>query len=359
MKNSLFLKFRKIKSDGRVFAAGRHNKRELQHERGAESHIDARRSELNYCLAGEITARGVRDAAMRAIAATGRTMRKDGVRVVEVVFSLSRNSTIDHRSYFADCTQWVGERFGDANILSSDVHLDESAPHCHVLFLPLVGGRMRGSDLLGGRASLVEFADDFHEKVASLYGLSRRVPKLSGAQREMLAKSVLERLRSDCDPATRSRIWVTFIEAIESDPEPFAAHLEIDIPEPVTRSKRKSLAETMTGAGKRTSEDRNPLRFAAKPKTSNHLLCKVHVSESLVSSPVSPSDALPSEQVFVESTRVRDTETPTDRFNPETGEFVTPTIRPRLQKLAAAKWVNDRLPKREVAILKARTGEAN
>jgi Plasmid recombination enzyme len=378
MKSALFLAFAKLKGGGRVLAAARHNKRELQLERGATSHINAQRSMLNYCLAGNGTAAGIDDATKRAIAATGRTLRKDAVRVIEAVFSLPRNSAIDHRSYFVGCTRWIAERFGEANILSSDVHLDEAAPHCHVLFLPLVDGRMRGSDLLGGRARLAELANDFHAKVATLYGLPRRAPKLVGDRKQQLAKIVVERLLNTSDRATGSTVWQSIRESIESDPERFAAQLGVELPESNARPKRKSFTETMIGKGKQTSEDAKPIRFVKSHKTSNPILCRVRSSADDVSQPKSVSDvsqlssaldvrqpvsdprcannglaennSVSNMEIF-ETTRVRDHDHPSDQYDSVTGDFIPRPKRQQLQKLASARWVNVQFSTKRRAML--------
>jgi hypothetical protein len=294
------------------------------------------------------------------------------VRVVEAVFSLPRNSTIDHRSYFADCTQWIGERFGESNILSSDVHLDEAAPHCHVLFLPLVDGRMRGSDLLGGRARIAELANDFHAKVATLYGLPRRVPKLDYERKQRLAKIVIERLLSTSSAATTCEVWQSTRGAIENDPEPFAAELGIELPEHDTPPKRKTFTDTMIGKGKRTSEDANPIGFVKRSKTSNHILCRVRLSADDVSQPKPAPDACQpirtieradsdqseknsvSDTGFSETTRVRDSDYSPESFNPETGEFVEKKVRPQHRKLAAAKWLDDQLPSKRRSVSRPR-----
>jgi Plasmid recombination enzyme len=364
MKNSLFLAFAKLKGGGRLLAAARHNKRELQNERRAASHIDARRSSMNYCLAGEITAKGIDNAAKQMLADAGiATLRKDAVRVIEAVFSLPSKSEIDHRAYFTDCTRWVGERFGVANVLSSDVHLDEAAPHCHVLFVPLVDGRMRGSDLLGGRARLAELANDFQANIATLYGLPRRVPKLAGEKKHALAEMIVKRLLSDSDGATTSKVWQSIRDAIENDAEPFAAQLGIDRPQLETKPKRKSFVETMTGKGKRTTEDNNRIGFARAPRASNPILCRVRNSADDVSQLNAASNdrrAVPdligkknsvsdTEIPITETTRVRESNFSVNQFNPETGEFVSIPKRPQLQKLAAAKWVNSQLSKTTAA----------
>jgi hypothetical protein len=346
MKSGLFLGFAKLKGGGRVLAAARHNKRELQNERGATSHIDSKRSPLNYRIAGYATPAEIDAAVKAAIESTGKTLRRDAVRVIEAVFSLPRDSAIDQRSYFADCTHWIGERFGVANLLSSDVHRDEAAPHCHVLFLPLVDGRLRGSDLLGGRAQLAKLADEFHAKVATLYGLPKRAPKLMGERKQTLSKSVIDRLLSASDATTRSQVWQSIRDAIERDPEPFATQLGIELPSDTKRRREKSFVAKMTATGKRTTEDTKPIGFVKPRETSNPILCRVRASAADVPSIARPSDSPIAEPEFIESQRVRDSDFSSQSFDAETGEFVEVPIRPQLQKLAAATWVNDELASR-------------
>ena len=58
-------------------------------------------------------------------------------------------------------------------LLSIDVHLDESAPHAHALILPLINGKMQGNQLMGSTGNLMRLINLFHKEVARHYGLSR------------------------------------------------------------------------------------------------------------------------------------------------------------------------------------------
>lgn len=49
--------------------------------------------------------------------------------------------------------------------------MDEAAPHCHILMLPLFDGRMIGSKMAGNRQKLQAMQADFSEKVGKPYGL--------------------------------------------------------------------------------------------------------------------------------------------------------------------------------------------
>ncbi|WP_290871942.1 plasmid recombination protein [Aquabacterium sp.] len=149
MNNSEFLRVEplsaKSKGKGIISKAARHNKREIQAELGAGSHIDTERMHLNYNLHGPRSAAEVAERASERMKVMGITPRANAVLGLEAVFSLARTTQIDLRAYFTDCVRWAADYFGGwQNILSADVHLDEGAPHCHVLILPILEGRLRG-----------------------------------------------------------------------------------------------------------------------------------------------------------------------------------------------------------------------
>ena len=315
MTHSSFLSFGRLsKGSGHLLVAARHNKRTIQAEKGAGSHIDASRSRLNFSLRGESTPEAINDVARRKMDAAGIIkLRKDAIRAIEILFSLPFKSTIDPRDYFEHCKRWAGDRFGQENILSSDVHLDESCPHCHVLILPLRDGRMVGSAMIGGRAQLIETRKHFNDNVATLYGL-RLEPRLRGASKEALAEAVTKRLTGTSDPVTHSSLWQVVRDAIGRDPAPFA--LALNIPLPTEQPKTKSVAAIFTGTGKRTSEDKNTIGFA-RPQKAKPMLCRF------------PSPAAPCPSASIESIRVRDTEFSAEQFDPETREFVTASGRSR------------------------------
>jgi hypothetical protein len=367
-----FISFGTITSHGQVTQAARHNTRQIQFENGANGHIDPLRSTLNMVLRGESSADEISAAVKKVIADAGITrLRKKGIVVIEILFSLPVGSTIDAYAYFEDCTRWACERFGAENVVSSIIHFDESAPHAHVLFVPLRDGKLAGSAILGGKAQIWATLAEFHTHVASAYGLAKPRARISGAQRGLLAKNVINRFMSDSDPAIRSSAWADIRVSIERDPERFAQRLGIEITPVEKRPTKKTFVKTMTGTGRRTDEDKNSYRRLVAKKTS--LLSSVGdsnfrpVSAVDFSSARSPPDARQSgsdtdcvktgqseknsvsDTGFSESTRVRDTDYSSDSFNPETGEFVEKKVRPQLQKLAAAKWVNERLPARSAS----------
>lgn len=342
-----FMRLKKLTSPNHVLVASRHNKRTIQAERGAGLTIDATRSHLNYSLAGEATPELVAARATQLMSAAGiAKVRKKAVRAIEVIFSLPLNLTIDQNAFFTDCVAWSRAQFGGHdNILSADVHLDETAPHCHVLILPLIAGRMNGSDMVGNKTNLARLQTAFYESVASKYGLNRAPPRLSPLAREELCKTVLTALRARADGAMRSDARQVIRDAIERDPTPFAHALGVSF-EATQRSKpKKSFVEIMTSKGKGATRDipigkqTRPNPIGNDPRRKVLSLCPVgkvppqHVSTDSI-------------QAANEVTRIRDIELSAGAWNPETGEFMATTYRPQLQKTAAAKWVDDQLTTR-------------
>ena len=245
----------------------RHNKREL-FEGGT---IDPSRTSLNESIAGPNTADDVAGLARSLMADAGieKPRRKDAVMGLEFVFSLPPNHQIDERAYFADCAPWVARQFGGVdNILSADIHRDEAAPHCHILLLPLLNGRLNGSKLFGNKHNLKRLQSSFHGDVASRYGLRKAPDRLQGTLKAAAVGLVLERLKSTADPVLQSAAWATFRDHIERDPAPFL--LELGIKAPTEKQKpMKTMAQTFTSKGKgQKTEKSKPIGFrsAANPK---------------------------------------------------------------------------------------------
>jgi len=227
-----------------IKVAAKHNLREIAAEIGCDSHIDAARIPDNFDLRGPATADGVAQLAKSLMDNAGiAKLRKTAVMALELLFTLPATTSIDPCKYFEDATLWAETHFG-VPVLSSVVHLDESAPHCHVLLLPLVNGKMNGSDLHGGKAKLSAMQASFHEKVASGYGFTRQVPQKrhSAAVRAAAMKLARERLQAN------SGLVDTVIEALlkphAQNPEPLLAALNIAMPKPPARTK--SFVEIMT-----------------------------------------------------------------------------------------------------------------
>lgn len=253
------LNSKKLNSLNRLRVAARHNLREIAREIGADGHIDAERFCLNRILRGPDNAQGVMALERQLLAdakvgkfkkdGTRAKMRDDAVRAIELMVSIPADGVADEDQFFDEVLHWIEQRFG-VPILSCTVHRDEASPHLHCLILPVKDGRQVGSALIGLYSVL---QDDFHQQVASRYGLSRKL-RLSAATRKQVAPAVMAAL--DADPSLMHtpefRVWLC--NAIERSPE---APMELaGLPTLTTRPRERAWVKCFT----------KPIRPVAKPK---------------------------------------------------------------------------------------------
>ena len=249
MAASQLYRYDSVTGKNGVLVALKHNKRELQAERGADAHIDVTRTPLNYCLAGDSTPSAISThAKVQMVKAGIDTPRKNGVMAVEVIFSLpiDRHQQ-DTKPFFADCLAWVKKAY-PAELLSFDVHLDESAPHAHAIILPLIDGKMQGDRLKGDRANVKRLQNLFHAEVAVHYGLSKpNYKRLSANDKQSIERQVLTRLQGDS--VLKSSVWACVRDAIHKDPQPYAQLLGIDA-QKTSKKAPKSFVDHKRSKGK-------------------------------------------------------------------------------------------------------------
>ena len=59
---------------------------------------------------------------------------------------------------------------GRENIVSAVVHMDEKTPHLHLTFVPLTkDNRLCAKEIIGNRANLTKWQDDFHAYMVEKY----------------------------------------------------------------------------------------------------------------------------------------------------------------------------------------------
>lgn len=250
MSGAAFMRLQKLKGPGIWGKAARHNKRTIQAELGASCHIDATRTYLNTTIMGPPTPEEVVSLAKAKMKKAGITKeRKNGVAGVELVFSLPMGHGVDLNEYFTACAHWAGANFGGLdNIISVDIHRDEAQDHAHVLLVPLLAGRLNGSDLVGGINKLRQHQLKFYEEVASRFGFSKPRAKLIGQNKAGIIRQILDRLRND--PAVKSAAWAVMRDNIERDPLPYALALSIDTSKPTKPAKTMAQIFTSKGKGK-------------------------------------------------------------------------------------------------------------
>lgn len=231
-----------------------HNKRSPNNN--FPPNIDVSRIHLNYSLHKNMTPDEIARLARNKIFEAGIVrLRKNAVMAVEIIFStpISHHQR-DTRLFFNDCYDWVKRTF-DGELLSFDVHLDEAAPHAHALILPLINGKMQGSNLKGNRENILHLNKLFLEEVAVHHGLhSIERKRLTSSEAKAIKQKLYLRLKSD--PAISSAVWPCIRDAIDKDPLPFAEALSIHTPA-IIRDPNKPFAAIMTSSGK--GRDINPI----------------------------------------------------------------------------------------------------
>lgn len=231
----------------KLLLALKHNKRELQHELGANKNIDATRMHLNYFLHSLGDAQQTYNYAMSKVAFAGiHSIRKNAVLAIECMFSLPVTwHDSDNRAFFEDCLSWAKEHF-QGILLSFDVHLDESAPHAHALFLPLLDGKLQGDKIKGDISCVKARQQSFYEQVCAKYGFKNpALLRLSKEDKKQLATEVMRYLKSD--PVMQSKAYQWVRDCVFANP--LAPAQLLNIPIEASQPKRKHFVDIKRSRG--------------------------------------------------------------------------------------------------------------
>jgi len=278
-----FLRIKKLTGKNIIKAAAKHNLRQIAAEIGADSHIDAARIPVNVILVGPGSADEVaRNAQAMMDGANVKPLKVTAIRALEVVFSLPPDTTADQRRFFEDATEWAGAHFG-VPTLSAVIHNDEAAPHCHVLLLPLVEGRMVGSDLHGGKPKLLAMQADFYDKVGRKHGLARTMPKKRHSTAICLAAINMARECLRTNSALQDDVIDALLVPHAKQPEQLMAALGLAMPVPVVA--KGGFATMMTKPCKlevsQPRRPRNPIWLADPPQEEKAVtICSVWIADS-------------------------------------------------------------------------------
>ena len=272
--------------------AARHNLREIQAELGANHGIDATKSASNEVLAGPRVAAEVVERARQLEQAAGVVhKRPDYCQAIEAVFSLHADTPIDQTKYFADCIRWAEQAY-KMPVLSAVVHKDQTAPHMHLLLLPLVNGQYVGS-APASKPETRRLSADFFEMVAGPAGLKRSNARFMGQTKKNATARVLEALGADRVATLWASIQPLVAQAVSKDPTPWVGAL--GIPLEALRTNPTQQAPNPTPIGFKQADtnpigiakaDINPIGIAKTPPKapheSNPILCRVHLTNTRV-----------------------------------------------------------------------------
>ena len=104
-------------------------------------------------------------------------VRKDAVLMCSFVVGsdrefFSRLLPNEQQQFFAECTRFFAERYGEGNIISAAVHTDETTPHLHLNLIPIANGRLCAKKLFD-RKALTALQTDLYREVGAKWNLQR------------------------------------------------------------------------------------------------------------------------------------------------------------------------------------------
>ncbi|BAH07596.1 hypothetical protein CKR_2545 [Clostridium kluyveri NBRC 12016] len=151
---------------------------EAHHERQKEQYasnpdIDTSRSRYNFHI---VKPEGrYYHFIQNRIEQAGCRTRKDSTRFVDTLITASPEffkgkSPRETAAFFQRAADFLIQRVGRDNIVSAVVHMDERTPHMHLTFVPLTeDNRLSAKEILGNRASLSRWQDDFYAYMVEKY----------------------------------------------------------------------------------------------------------------------------------------------------------------------------------------------
>ena len=156
---------------------------EAHHERTKEQYasnpdIDTSRSRDNFHIV-QPTQKYRREIDSRIKAAGCRT-RKDSTMFVDTLITASPEfftgrSKREVQAYFTEAVTFMEKKIGRGNIFSAVVHMDEKTPHLHLCLTPITeDGRLSAKEILGNRAQLSKWQDEFHAHMQKAFPILKR-----------------------------------------------------------------------------------------------------------------------------------------------------------------------------------------
>jgi cell division protein FtsB len=156
---------------------------EAHHERTKKQYasnpdIDTSRSKYNFHIIQP--ERKYRQEIDTRIKAAGCRTRKDSTMFVDTLITASPEffkgrDRKEIQAYFSEAAVFMEQKVGKGNIFSAVVHMDEKTPHLHLCFTPITeDGRLSAKEILGNRAQLSKWQDEFHAHMKKAFPVLKR-----------------------------------------------------------------------------------------------------------------------------------------------------------------------------------------
>lgn len=182
MSNYAIMRIEKRKL-GSVSRICNHHER-LKQEYKSNPDIDFEKTDYNFHI--KMPEGKYRDVALNMINEAGAKRRKDSIIMQDALVTASpdwmKTKTYEEqKEYFEYAYEFFTKTFGEKNMISAVVHVDESNPHMHICFVPLTkDNRLSSKEIIGGPKGLEQLQDKFYEHMHERFpdlsrGISRRI----------------------------------------------------------------------------------------------------------------------------------------------------------------------------------------
>ena len=168
---SVILRFSKQKGNPATKIEAHHERTKDEYKSNPD--IDTSKSKNNiHLIAPQMRYKAEVD---KRIKESGCRVRKDSTRFVDTLITASPeffwNMTPEKMvEYFQRAVDFMKLKIRPDMIFSAVIHLDEKTPHLHLCFVPLTeDNRLTAKEILGNRAKLSKWQDEFHEFMVKFY----------------------------------------------------------------------------------------------------------------------------------------------------------------------------------------------
>ena len=168
---SVILRFSKQKGNPATKIEAHHERTKDEYKSNPD--IDISKSKNNiHLIAPQMRYKAEVD---KRIKESGCRVRKDSTRFVDTLITASPEFFWDMThdkmvEYFKRAVDFMKLKIRPDMIFSAVIHLDEKTPHLHLCFVPLTeDNRLTAKEILGNRAKLSKWQDEFHEFMVNFY----------------------------------------------------------------------------------------------------------------------------------------------------------------------------------------------
>ena len=244
MASTISLNFRKHKHG--TMGLKRHNER-IPGQRHSNKKIKPERTKDNIFLKGdrELSYNERINKIIKKTVKSNKRVRHDAIRLVTAVVQFGgvearKSSEEDKVKMLKSTYELLKTQFGEENIVSATIHVDETNPHLHFDFVPVHDGCLSAKKTLGERKGMFSIQDKFLEDMQNLYpdmDFQRKDDQtLNG-----LEQSVFEKLTKKADEYLHSKL--DEISNIHSKLEIRRSQLDERLSGVITREKELDVRE--------------------------------------------------------------------------------------------------------------------